>query len=172
MAGHGAADLFQPLLERQGLAVLRQVVGDVADQAGDVCLAQDGRGLADQDGAGAEGLDHQAQGLEFFGPCGDPLGLGGVEFDHFGQQQGLACDAAGRHLGLHALIDQALMGGVLVDDDHAIAGLGDDIGLVHLAAGRAERIVDGIEHRLRRLGDAGRRGGFTVVGAGRDLGQA
>lgn len=33
VAGHGAADLGHPLLQRQGGAVFGQVVGDVADQA-------------------------------------------------------------------------------------------------------------------------------------------
>ena len=62
------------------------------------------------------------------------------------------------------------MGGVLVDDDDAVAGLGQDIGLVHLGPRRAQRVVDGIEHRGRRalLGDAR----LPVrLGAGGDLGK-
>ena len=50
---------------------------------------------------------------------------------------------------LQALVDEALVGGVLVDDDDAVPGLGDDVGLVELRAGRAERMVD----RLGRVGD-------------------
>ena len=38
-----------------------------------------------------------------------------------------------------ALVDEALMRGVLVDDDDAVAGLRDDIGAVELRARRAER---------------------------------
>jgi hypothetical protein len=170
VAGHGGADLFQPLLQGQGLAVLGQVVGDVADQAGGVGLAQQGRGLADQHGAGAEALDDQAQGRQFVGAGDDALGLGGVQLDHLGQQQGLAGDAAGGHLALHALVDQALVGGVLVDDDHAVAGLGDDVGLVHLGPGRAQREVDGIEHRGGAFADAARIGDIrrgVVLAVGR-----
>ena len=37
------------------------------------------------------------------------------------------------------------MGGVLVDDDHAVPGLGDDIGLMDLGASRTQGEVDGIE---------------------------
>ena len=33
------------------------------------------------------------------------------------------------------------MGGVLVDDYYAIAGLGDDVGFVQLRTGGAERVI-------------------------------
>ena len=95
---------------------------------------------------GPKGSTTRPSAASSLGAGADPLGLGGVELDHLGQQQGLARDAAVGHLGLHPLIDQALVGGVLVDDDHAVAGLGDDVGLVHLGPRGAERIVDGIEH--------------------------
>ncbi|MNT91290.1 hypothetical protein D3C72_2323580 [compost metagenome] len=39
------------------------------------------------------------------------------------------------------------MGGVLIDDDQAVAGLGDDIGAVQLGAGGAERVVDQVGRR-------------------------
>jgi hypothetical protein len=66
---------------------------------------------------------------------------------------------------LHPLIDQPLVGGVLVDDDHAVAGLGDDVGLVHLGPRRAERIVDRIErHGRRGLGEPGLVGRLGSVG--------
>ena len=66
VAGHGGADVLQPFLERQRLAVLGQVVGDVADQARGVGLAQQGRHLAHQNGAAAERLfqRHVAPALE------------------------------------------------------------------------------------------------------------
>ena len=134
-------------LSARAAAVLGEVVGDVADQARRVGLAQQGRDLAHQDRAGAERLDHQAQRGQFLGAGDDALGLGGVQLDHLGQQQGLAGHAAVAELALHALVDQALVGGVLVDDDHAVAGLGDDVGLVHLGAGRAEREVDRVDRR-------------------------
>jgi len=87
VAGQGRADLLQPLAQGQGLACLRQVIGDVADQAGHVGLAQQGRGLPHQDGAGTKGLHHQAQGLELTGSGGDPLGLCRVQLHHLGQEQ-------------------------------------------------------------------------------------
>ncbi|MNT36655.1 hypothetical protein D3C72_1727540 [compost metagenome] len=127
--------------------MFRQVVGDVADQALNIGVAQKRRRFADQHGAHPEGLDDQTHLGQFLGLGGDALGLGGVQFDHFGRQEGLTGDGADRHLGLHPLIDEALVGGVLIHYDQAVAGLGDDIGAVQLGAGGAERIVDQVGRR-------------------------
>ena len=51
---------------------------------------------------------------------------------------------------LQALIDQALMRGVLIDDDESVLGLGDDEHVVDLGARRAERIGRARAHRPRR----------------------
>ena len=84
---------------------------------------------------------------------------------HFGQQQGLALDCVSRQGGLHAFMDQAFMGGVLVDDDQPVGGLGDDIGVVQLRPRRAQGIVahgTGLVALARRfLG--GRGGGRHMV---------
>ncbi len=55
--------------------------------------------------------------------------------DDLGDQQGLRGDAIIRHLALEFFIDQPFVGGVLVDNDHPIGGLGDDVVLVDLRAG-------------------------------------
>ena len=47
-------------------------------------------------------------------------------------------DAARGERLLHPLIDEALMRGVLIDDDDAIAGLGNYIGIVDLRPRGAE----------------------------------
>ena len=121
-----------------------------------VDLAQQRRRLAHQDRAGAERLEDQAEAGQLVGRAHDALGLGGVELDDLGDQQRLARDAAGLHLGLHALVDQPLVRGVLVDDDDAVAGLGDDIGLVQLGAGGAEREGRWGRSPRRRRGASGR----------------
>ena len=63
------------------------------------------------------------------------------------------------------------MGGVLVDDDHAVPGLGDDIGLMHLGAGRAEWEIHRIEDR-RRCGVFGDARGPVRLSAGGDFRKA
>ena len=76
----------------------------------------------------------------------------GVELDHLGDQQHLAGEAAIGEGLLHPLVDQALMGGVLIDDDERSLGLGDDEGLVHLRPRRAERIAPAHAARRRAHG--------------------
>ena len=52
--------------------------------------------------------------------------------------------AGRRALALQALVDEALVGGVLVDDDDAVLRLRDDVGAVDLRPRRAERGVGGL----------------------------
>ncbi len=84
----------------------------------------------------------EAEPHEVVGPRDQPLDVGLVELDDVGDQQDLPRHAATRQRRLHPLVDQPLMGGVLVDDHHAVAGLRHDIGLVDLGARGAERPVD------------------------------
>ena len=86
--------------------------------------------------------------------------------------------AAFRDRGLELLVDDALVRGVLVDDDEAVAGLRHDIGLVHLRARRAERMIEqfvgrrGFGERLRAdLAQIGRRAADVESGL-RRLGKA
>ena len=58
--------------------------------------------------------------------------------------------------GLHALVDQPLVRGVLVDDDEAVAGLRHDVGVVHLRARGAERPVEQVGRGLGDLDAGGR----------------
>ena len=117
VTGDGAANLFQPFLQRQRFIKFRKIVGQVADEARHVELAEDGRHLAHDDGAGAERLNHEAEFGEFASAGGKARRLGLVEFDHFGNQQQLTRNTARFHCLFHALIDEAFMGGMLVDDD-------------------------------------------------------
>ncbi len=114
-------------------------------------VPQQGRRLAHEDRACAERLDHQSKLRQFLRPRDQRLRLRRIEFHDFRNEQRLPAHAAiGEHL-LHALIHQPLVRGVLIDDDDAVFGLRDDIGLVNLRPRRAERkelgvlrILDGL----------------------------
>ena len=107
----------------------------------------------------------------------------GIEIDDQRRQQSLPLDPALLALALEPLIDDALMRRVLVDDDHAVPRLGDDVVLVHLRPRRAKRSGevalawprgrrgrggrDFGEARLRGLREPRRRGRGAPVPAGR-----
>ena len=80
----------------------------------------------------------------------DPVAVGLVELDHFGNQQRLARDFPAVARGPHAFEDQPLVRGMLVDDHQPVLGFGDDVGRGDLPARNAERIV-----RNRRGGRLG-----------------
>ena len=64
-----------------------------------------------------------------------------VELDHLGQQQRLPPDPALAQLGLQPLVDDALVRGMLVDQDQAALGLGQDPAAVQLGARGTQRVV-------------------------------
>jgi len=142
VAGECAADLLDLLLERQVIAHLGQLVGEVAHQTLDIDLAQDRRRFAHHHGTQAKRLEHQAHVGQLGGASGEPSRAILAHVDDLGQQQRLALHAVGLELILsgRSCSRPALVGGVLVDDHHAMVGLGDDIGLVQLRARHAQRI--------------------------------
>ncbi len=89
----------------------------------------------------AEGIQHQSQFREVFRPLHEAVRLRWVKVHHHRDQQSLPGDAVALQRGLQPLIDKALMGGVLVHEDEAVAGLGEDIGLVQLRPGGTERAI-------------------------------
>ena len=107
-----------------------------------VDLAKERGGLAHRHRARPERLDHEAVAGKLLGARDEPLDVGLVELDDLGDQQDLAGDAGLVERRLQPLVDDALVRGVLVDDDEPVARLRHDIGLVHLRARGAERPVD------------------------------
>ena len=167
MAGDAGADLEQAVFEARRRAVAVQLLGEVADQRLDVGLGEQGRDLADQHSALAEGFEGEADPGKLVAAAADQAGGIRVELDHFGDQQRLPLDAAIGEAGFQPFIDQPLMRGVLVDDNDGMAGLGDDVGAVELGARGSERVggecgrgrfggrggvgADGVEPGDRRL---------------------
>ena len=118
-----------------------EILGQIAHQRADLGAAEQRRQLAHQHRVAAEALQHQAELGELGAALVQALRGGRVELDHLGQQQALAGDPARRERRLHALVDQPLVGGMLVDQHHAVAGLGEDVGVMQLRARRAQRMA-------------------------------
>src|SRR6185437_2859999 len=106
-----------PLLEGERLAEFRKLVGEIAHEADRIGFAEQRRHLADDDGAGTERLDDEAELGELARAGDETRSVGLVELDHLGEEEELALDAAIAEMLLHPLVDEALMRGVLVDDD-------------------------------------------------------
>ena len=113
-----------------------------------VDFAQQRRRLAHRHRAGAEVSITRPKRASSCGARGEPRGVGLVELDDLRNQQDLARDAGFFERRLHALIDDALVRRVLVDDDQAVARLRHDVSLVHLRARGAERALDQFRRRL------------------------
>ena len=139
MAGEGREPLVEPALEAQRAVFALEIGGEVANERGEIALRDHSRGLAHQDGAGAEGFDDEAERGELVGMRLDQRRRVRVEIDHERGEQRLPLDAAALALALQGLVDDPLVRGVLVDDDKAVRRLGDDIGAVKLRPRRAER---------------------------------
>ncbi len=138
VAGHGRGDLVEAFLEAQRLVEGGEFVGEVADQALDVALAERRRHRADQHSGRAEPLEVEAETGEFGGARLQPVARRFVELDHFGQQQRLGVDAAVGGCPLHAFEHEALVRRMLVDEDQPILRFGNDIGVGDLPPGDAE----------------------------------
>jgi hypothetical protein len=141
MAGKCAAHLFDLFLQGKMIAHLRQLVGKIPHQPLEVDLAQHGRRLAHHHGAHAERLQHQTHLGQFGLPGGEPPRTVLAQFHHFGQQQRLTFHAVGLELVLQAFVHQPLMRSVLIDDHHALIGLGHDVGLMQLGPRNTQWIV-------------------------------
>ena len=85
----------------------------------------------------------------------EPVAIGLVELDHFGDQQRLAGDRSALPRRAHPFEHQPLVRGMLVDDDQPVLGLGDDVGRGDLAAGDAERDSSGPARPPARRGRRG-----------------
>ena len=150
------------------------MLGEVAQQCTGIGLAEQRRRLAHRDRAGSEGFDRKPERGQFVAARQQPLDGGLVDFDDFRDQQDLPLHAVFRERRFQSLIDDALMRGVLVDDNEAVAGLRDDIGLVDLRPCRAERAVEQVGGRLflkpniggRRADIEGRLAGLGERGRG------
>jgi hypothetical protein len=167
VAGHRRENVLDLLAEQQRLTVLGEVVGEVGEELFRVGAPERGGHRADQHRGGAEAFEGEAVVGELRGALFEAVAGRFVELDDFGPQQRLAgSDSLTRPGGAQALEREALVRGVLVDDDQAVGGLGDDVSVGDLAAGDAERLIGGyvgqrFGHVGAALGSGEEGGGFT-----------
>ena len=139
--------------------VLVQGIGEIGEEFRRIGAIEQRRDFPQDHRAGAEAFADETPGRERIRRRVEPVAARAVEFDDVGHEQDLALDARFVALPLQALVDEALMRGMLVDDDDAVGRLRDDIGLVQLRARRAERCVFGRRDGGVRRDGAGRLGG-------------
>ena len=164
VARHGGGDVHQPALERQRLVPFGHVLGEIAHQRLRIRFAEHRGRFRNRDRAGAEGLEHEAEAGKLSRARGEPFNVGLIELDDLGDEQDLSSDAVTLEGGLHALVDDTLVRGVLIDDHDAVARLRHDVSLMQLRARSAERSVDEIGRGF--CGDPCVRGGRAGIERG------
>ncbi len=162
VAGERAGDLFQPLFQRQRGAGLRDVVGEIAQQPLDVDLLPSIAGTSRTSTASGPKLS-TTRPSSASSPAREATRStsAGSRSTTSGISSGWRAMPPLAMRALHALIDEALMRGVLIDDDDAVGGLRDDIGLVQLRA--RERRAGVVPRRTDPAAASTRgRGGFAA----------
>jgi len=123
MAGQPRHRRIQPPLQRQRLVALGQFLRQVAQQRRRVGRAEQGRQGADQQGAGTEPLELEAEPGERRGEAEQAGAIGRRQLDHRGQQQGLGAHPALDQLGPQRLMPVSVgLGSALLVAEWALAG--------------------------------------------------
>ena len=99
---------------------LAERIEDIGDEGSDRGAGESGRYLPHEDGARAERLEREAQAVEIGGRGDEALRLAGSHLHHVGNQQALTGNAAPCAFAFQPFIDQALVGGMLIDEDKTI----------------------------------------------------
>ena len=127
-AGHELAGLLPDRLGRGAALQGGQGLHRLGHHRLQVGVAEEGRGRGDQKAGPAKVREVQARLGQDLQVLPDPIGLGGGNLHHLGEEQRLA--GGPRSLGLKGFIENAFVGRVLVDEDQALRGLSQDIGVL------------------------------------------
>ena len=138
------------------------MLGEIADKAPDIDFAQHRWCLAHRHRARTKRLHDQTKAGQLVGPRQQPRNVGFIEFYDFRDQQYLSRDAGSLDRLLHTLIYDAFMRGVLIDNDEAVAGLRDNVGLMNLGSRCAQWPIDLVSRGLKTC-DRGIRCRFADV---------
>lgn len=132
VAGHGGEQLLDVGASRLARAPLREIIGDIPDEAAEIRSHQHFGHLLDDEAAPAEGLHLQAKTREqayMFGQC---LGPRGRQLDDRRRQEPLTAALLAALGDNQAEERDALVGGVLVDDDELTHPFAEDVGATEL----------------------------------------
>ena len=169
MAGHGGRDMHQPAFQRQRFVPFRHMLGEVAQQRTPALALPSSDGVSRT--ATAPGPkdsiaspNEASSSLRSNSRSTVASSISTIS----GISRICRCTPFFASEAFNLLVDDALMRGVLVHDNEAVAGLRDDIGFVNLRPRRAERPVEQIGRRLlleanvrrRRADVEGRLAGF------------
>ena len=88
-AGHISHHLFEPFSQGQSGLIFGKIVSEIADQAGNIHLSEQGRRGAHANRAQPEGLNFKTKLGELIGPGQDARRLILAKLDHIRDQQGL-----------------------------------------------------------------------------------
>ena len=165
MTSHGRQNFIARALDDAAGLVLRQFCQHRAGQGHAVGVGQRGRHRAQGQAGGGQRRQVEAEREQ-----GPAMGFGGGHFEcgggeGVGNQQRLArdtgstCAVAVCGLAFQALVHDALVRGMHVDNDQAVGVLGQDVGATELGERAAERPVDrlvgGVVGRSGRDGSGG-----------------
>ena len=90
-------------------------------------------------------------------------GFGRTEIDRLGHQQPLRLHRAGQHLLANLLVENPLVQRVLVDDDHPLVALGDQVAIVDLDRGGAQVVGRETVDRLTPTAAIAQRPRWTAI---------
>ena len=136
VTGHQAEQVVEQLFARRRPVLADEVIDHRLEDGPRRSMAEQGRIAREQDRAAAEVLDAEAelgQGVAVFEGAGR-LVCG--QLDRLRDQQVLRFQGAGADAAFQLLEEDAFVQGVLIDDQHSLRRLQDEIGVIQLEAWR------------------------------------
>ena len=130
MTGHRPADMFKPFFQAKRFVIFRQVIRQVAQQPLHIHFAQKGRRFAHANRALPKRFQDKTHLRKFVFAGQNSRGIAFAHFNDIRNEKRLARYTLPLHFLFHFLINKALMGSVLIDDNNTILRLRDNIGFM------------------------------------------
>ena len=141
-----ARDRRQPMIEAtlqtERTGSVASVIRKIPDKTCQVAGADEGRRFPHKHGSRAKAFQEQPKTGEVTGGIDKSRRSLRIEFYDNRLQKRLTLNAMRFPLALQTLIDDPLVSGMLINENHAVPRLRDDIRIVKLRAGCAQRKID------------------------------